>query len=123
MAASASEIRRLRRIVVEPTETTYLDADIAAAIERHPMIDASGYAPDHVDWTPTYDVNGAAADLWEEKAGALVASYDFQADGAAYSRSQMYDQAMRHARKYRSMSAAEGVPLHVTFEEVESWQQ
>ncbi len=54
------------------------------------------------DWTATYDLHAAAADIWEEKAAILSADYDFTADGATLARSQAYEQAMKQARYHRS---------------------
>lgn len=112
MAASATDIARVRRMVNEPDATTYSDADIAEAIERYPAVDARGEDPwvestttpgtleENEDWTATYDLNAAASDLWAEKAAVLAQDYDFEADGGSYTRSQANAQAMRMSRHY-----------------------
>ena len=114
MAATAAMIARVRRMSAEPTTTTYSDSDIKTTIETYPLVDERGEEPytytsdsppEHdanEDWIPTYDLNAAAADIWEEKAGLLAGGYDFSADGARYDRSKAYEQAMRSARYYRS---------------------
>lgn len=114
MTATAAEILRVRRMVNEPTAETYADADIQAAIERYPVVDMRGESPwvestttpgtleENEDWTATYDLSAAAADLWAEKASVLAQDYDFEADGGQYSRSQAYEQAMKLSRYYRS---------------------
>ncbi len=115
MSATAEQIARVRRMIAEPNTTTYQDTEVQAMIEAHPLMDVNGEWPwimqsvtlDPANmvnpvWIPTYDLNAAAADLWEEKAGALAADYDFEADGAQYSRSQAYEQSMKQARYYRS---------------------
>jgi len=58
------------------------------------------------DWIPTYDLNAAAAEIWDEKAADLQDKFDFQADGGRYDRSQAYQQACKMAAKYRSRSCA-----------------
>jgi len=112
--AVALLIPRLRRMTTEPTTETYSDADLASFIEAHPLEDARGEGPlvesetdpgtleENPDWTATYDLNAAAADVWEEKAGILAQDYDYSADGGNYSRSQAYEQAMKQARYFRS---------------------
>lgn len=107
----------------EPDSTTYADADIQAYIEAHPLEDARGEGPwvesettpgtleENPDWTATYDLNAAAADIWEEKAAVLAGDYDYQADGGSYSRSQAYDQAMRQARHFRSRRSIKTIAL------------
>lgn len=115
MAATATQIAQLRRMVAELTLDTYDDVTLAGYIEAYPLLDAEGevaYTWDtssspptqtaNAGWIPTYDLHAAAADVWEEKAGALTTAFDFGADGATYQRSQQYDMMMRQARYHRS---------------------
>jgi hypothetical protein len=114
---TAAQIADLRRMVAEPTTTTYSDLTLTAIIERYPHMDEQGEdpftlssdtPPVHVanaNWMPTYDLNAAAADVWQEKAGALAGNYDFSADGGNYSRSQGAKMALDQARYYRSRRA------------------
>lgn len=115
MAATTAQIMQLRRMVAESESTTYDDVAMAAYIEAYPLLDEQGEAPYTWDtatspptqdvnegWIPTYDLQAAAGDIWEEKAGALVTAFDFTADGATYNRSQQYDMMIRQARYHRS---------------------
>jgi glutamine synthetase len=102
MAVTIALIAKLRRMIAEPTFTTYTDDDLEDVIEEHAVLDSEGYAPESDDWTATYDLNAAAAELWEEKATAFVGLYDFNADGGSFNRSQAYNQAMKMARHYHS---------------------
>lgn len=100
MTASASDVARLRRLVNEPTTTTYDDDALAEYIERYPVTDSAGLDPEDAGWAATYDLNAAAADIWGEKAAALQGQYDFSADGGSYSRGQQYEQAVKMANYY-----------------------
>jgi hypothetical protein len=111
MSASAAQIREVRRMVAETTTATYMDVDIAAYIERYPLIDENGEEPRepsdstglmiaNADWTSSFDLNAAARDIWAEKASTLADRNDFSADGGSYSLSQQYQQAMAQARYY-----------------------
>lgn len=117
MSASAEQIERLRRMVAEPTAETYSDAMLAAAIEARPVVDSAGRRPrdtsgvENRSWAPTYDLAAAAADLWEEKAAALAANYDFNADGGDYKRSQAFAQAQKMVHHYRSRVVVSSVPI------------
>jgi len=111
VTASVEDVARLRRMVAEPTEENYSDEDLATCIERYPLIDPSGYDPDEDDWTPTYDLCAAAAEVWEEKASAVAGAFDFQADGASYSRSQIVAQYQRQAARYRARRAPRTIRL------------
>lgn len=95
----------------ERTTATYADVDIQAFIEDHPLVDAEGFSPDQDNWTATYDLNAAAADVWEEKAGGRADKFDFAADGGNYTRSQQYEQCMKQARYFRSRRSPSTIEL------------
>lgn len=119
MAATADEIMRLRRMTGEVSNSTYYDSVLSEYIEAYPLNDARGEEPyewdtttepptrdDHDEWVPTYDLNAAAARIWEEKATEYIADYDFTADGATLNRSQAFKHMMAQAGYYRSKRAA-----------------
>jgi hypothetical protein len=99
---SSAQIARLRRLVAEPTPNTYTDIDLSAALELWPLPDADGLEPDSVVWAGAWDINQAAADIWEEKAATVAGNFDFAADGGDYKRSQAYTQATTQARSFRA---------------------
>ncbi len=103
----------------EPETTTYEDSDLSTIIETYPLTDARGEEPftwdtstspptmdTNEDWIVTYDLNAAAADVWEEKAAPLAQDYNYAADGARYDRSNAYEQAKKQARWFRSKRSA-----------------
>lgn len=51
------------------------------------------------------DLNAAAAVIWDEKAAKVSGSYDFAADGGDYKRSQLVDQYLIQASKFRARAA------------------
>lgn len=86
---------------------TALQADVVAYNSPLPLIPT-----ENVDWIPTYCLFSAAADVWDEKAGAVATLYSFSADGGNYSRNQMYLSFMAQARYYRSRRAPSTMRLH-----------
>jgi hypothetical protein len=133
MAPTAAQIAELRRMINEPTAATYTDDMLTGFIERYPMVDELGVSPYYwtptttvptqtanIDWIPTYDLNSAAADVWDEKAAALSVKYDFSADGGNYSVSKAFEQADRMARRYRSRRSMKTVKLSSVAEELTS---
>lgn len=111
MSASTDQIYELRRRVAEPTDARgYTNTRLSVYIERYPLVDALGRFPWRSNlgnppelevnpyWTATYDLNAAAADIWDEKASSLAENYD--RDGA--SRSQAYEHAVKRAKYYRA---------------------
>jgi hypothetical protein len=117
MTVTADMILKLRRMINEPTATNYSDDVLEEYIEEWSCEDSFGIAPwtidystipptytDNADWFPTYDLNAAAAEIWEEKAAAIQDEFDFAADGGNYTRSQKYEQAIKQASRYKSRS-------------------
>jgi len=117
MAATEEQVVRLRRMVAESDTATYTDTDLRGYIERYPLVDGLGNEPtepsetdpvtlvENPDWTATYDLNAAAADVWNEKAAALAGNYDFATQGQSFQRSQAYANYMRQAQCYRARRA------------------
>lgn len=110
---SSSDIARVRRLAAEPTDATYTDAIITEYLERFPLRDAENNTPDEDDWTGNWDVYAAAGDIWEEKAAAYVGGFDFSADGASFSRSQVYEQMMGQARRCRAYASAASFSIKI----------
>ena len=114
MTVTAAQILKLRRMIAEPTVTTYSDETLTDIIETYPTVDENGEAPRvpstltpgammvNPDWTETYDLHAAAGSVWEEKAGAQAGKFDFSADGGSYSRSQANAMMMRQVRYHLS---------------------
>jgi hypothetical protein len=97
------DVARLRRMTAEPQQTPYTDAMLVEAIERYPVPDLDDFWPDEAGWLPSYDLAMAAAEIWSEKATLLATNFDFDADGANFSRSQQYDHFMKQARHWRAL--------------------
>ncbi len=95
-------INRLRRLTAELASETYTDEDLTAYLETYPLADADGYVSTDTAWAGNWDINQAAADIWQEKAALLAADFDFAADGGDYKRSQAYQQTLAIARMFRS---------------------
>jgi hypothetical protein len=60
----------------------------------------------------SYDVEGAAADVWEQKAAHVADRFDFTADGASFTVSQMIRQYKDQAARLRAMSPSSGISSH-----------
>lgn len=124
MAATAAQLAQLRRMVAEPTTTTYSDALLTTIIESYPCLDDNGEMPFYWSaavppaqvvnelWVAVYDINAAASSIWQEKAAVPAADFDLNADGASYTRSQVYEQAMKQARFYASKRRGGTITLH-----------
>ena len=126
MAATAAMRAEVRRIVDEPTTTTYDDDLLDSIIEGYPLLDALGTEPQDIDysttpptiseadnWIPTYDLNAAAQNIWSEKAAAVADEFDFSAVGGNYKRSQKYEDYMKNSRYFGSRRALKSSTVFV----------
>ncbi|MGV3616107.1 MAG: hypothetical protein ACO1SV_12295 [Fimbriimonas sp.] len=124
MAVSSDALRRFRRMVGEQNAgSTYTDEDLAPYIEERATQDERGETPFILNkstipptrapnplWVATYDLHAAAADIWEEKAGALAGDFDFKTDaGEEFKRSQAFAQAQERARYHRARRAPSSI--------------
>jgi hypothetical protein len=87
-------IARLRRMIAEPTDATYTDADLEGIAERHVITDADG--------NESTDYNSAAAEIWGEKAACLAGAFGYSGDGGNLSRSQVFDHCRKMAAYFKS---------------------
>ena len=126
MTQSAATLAQFRRMVDELTTATYSDALLTAYIETYPMMDERGVAPYYYDvttnpptrvatdgWYPTYDLNAAAAAVWEEKAAAVAKDFDFPTFTGIYAHSTVHENYKKQARYYaarRKIKTGTGIP-------------
>jgi hypothetical protein len=103
-------------MVAEPTATTYSDVSLREYIERFSLMDSDGNDPTEIDWIPTYDLNAAAAEIWQEKAGMLAANYDVTVDTSTFNRSQAYENAQKMARHYAARRSMGMIELQAGYE-------
>lgn len=107
MAVSIDDVRRLRRMVAEPTDATYNNDDIIKYLEQWPLVDSNGRTVEDTNWTEAYDLHAAAAEIWDEKAAAVADKHDFNADGANFQSSQLYDHCLKQSKHHRSLQKAQ----------------
>jgi len=60
-----------------------------------------------------YDINAAAAELWKLKATKFAEQFDAAVDGASYSLSQKYNQALTMAKEFRSKAVGSSGITHL----------
>lgn len=111
MTVTASDIKRLRSMINEPTATTWTDYDLTTMIEASACIDTLGNIPTDANWTATYDLYSVASKLWLEKAAKYADEFDFSADGGSFQRSQKQMMMLKQASYFESRSKALGLQL------------
>lgn len=90
----------LERAVAWEAHPILTEADIDELLIAARIADADGLLPDDEDWAPTWDLNGAAADGWERKAGLVAGDYDFGEDGQRFNRSQVHAMCLVQADRF-----------------------
>jgi len=84
--ATTSEIAQLRALINDPDADVYTDEQLAAAI------DAAG------------GVNGAAADIWTQKAAASSTLVNVSESGSSRSLGDLQKNALAMARQFRELA-------------------
>ena len=103
MPESAKE--KLKKLTAWTTEPVLTDVEIDELLAASGLVDAEGNAPSSEDWTPTYDVNAAAAEGWLIKAGRVASTTESEPDSVQVT-SRVFENCVRMARLYSSRRAA-----------------
>lgn len=120
--AQRAKLRRMTNLAAN--DTIYTDDVLDDYIEQYPLMDERGVDPYYYDvstdpptqvavtgWYPTYDLNAAAAAIWEEKASTEAPEFDFPHETGIYSQSTVYKNYMQKARHYASRASAKAGKL------------
>lgn len=94
---SGSEVWRL----FDAQGTTIGTADYLVDYQRGNVVFAADQAGSarYLDYR-SYDLAGAAAQAWRQRAAMQASGYDFTADGGSFKRSQWFDHCMQMATMY-----------------------
>lgn len=99
------------RMVQADQEPVLLDADIQALVSYARRADAFGLPPSDAAWTPTYDLNAAAAEGWRWKAGSAAGQYDWTSTLQQFKPSQIAAACLAQAKVYAAkVGAAPSMP-------------
>lgn len=117
---SAEQLTRIRRMTDEPTGSEVYTDEVLQEIASRAICDPdvageSQFEDDgmteNADFQAVWDFHVMAAEIWEEKGGAVAKYYDHSANGGNYSRSQWRDACMQQARYHRSRRAIRSVTV------------
>ncbi len=82
------------------TEPTLSEDDLNDLLGAAALSDANGLAPVNEEWTPTYDLNGAAVAAWLIKAGRAAATVEVDPPGSGIVTSKVFENCRAMARLY-----------------------
>ncbi len=91
-------IDKLKQITAWDIEPVLTEDDLNELLAVAAIEDADGLTPVNEEWTPTYDLNTAAAQAWLIKAGRAAATVDTPEAGMVTSK--VFDNCRTMARIY-----------------------
>lgn len=93
--------QKLKKLTAWDTDPALTEAELDELLAAAALEDKAGLHPLHVDWTPTYDLNAAAASAWLIKAGRASSTTETEPD-SFYVTSKIFDNCCRMAKIYRA---------------------
>lgn len=106
---------KLKKMTAWDTAPALADAEIDELLDQSALMDAGGLAPLSLEWTPTYDLNAAAAAGWLIKAGRASELIEVDPPGSGLFTSKVFDNCRAMARIYRAKTRM-SVRLKAPFE-------
>lgn len=117
MAQEMTEARaraRLERMVSAGCEPLLDENDLDDLMEVAKRPDRWGVTPDLDVWTPTWELNAAAAEGWRTKMGKAANDTSFSMDGATYNRAEIIAHCERMVEQYEGRRVSrDGGPAEV----------
>lgn len=90
----------LERLTDASSDPALAEADLDDLVGVAARADEDGNYRGDDDWTPTWDVNAAAAEGWLRKAGKAAKNFNFAEDGQRFDRAQIYQHCMSQHQLY-----------------------
>lgn len=104
---------RLERMCAAASDPILEDEDLDELLRGARRRDADGVSPSESGWTPTWDLNAAAAEGWRWKAGRVTSTYSADDVGGGYSPDSFkYLNCVREAEHYASRIVM-SIPIRV----------
>ncbi len=93
-------LEKLKQMTAWDAEPLLTEGDLDELLVGASLEDANGLAPLHEEWTPTYDLNSAAAQGWLIKAARAAATVEVDPPGSGIVTSKVFDNCRAMARIY-----------------------
>jgi hypothetical protein len=93
---------KLKKMTAWNTDPQLTDAEIDELLIAASKVDAAGLPPSDPAWTPTYDLDLAAASGWMIKAGRASALVEVDPPGSGLFSSKVFENCRAMARLYRA---------------------
>ena len=94
-------LEKLKKLTAWETDPALTEDEVEELLDAAALEDKDGLAPLSEEWTPTYDLNAAAAAGWLMKAGRASSTTETDPE-SFYVTSKVFDNCCRMARIYRA---------------------
>lgn len=91
---------KLKRMTAWDMTPELTEDDLDMLLEESSIADADGISPGEVGWTPTYDMNAAAAAGWLTKAARASMLVEADPPGSGIMTSKVFDNCRAMARVF-----------------------
>ena len=95
-------IEKLKKMTASDVAPVLTDDEVEELLMPASVADTNGLPPSDEAWTPTYDLNAAAADGWLIKAGRAAALVEVDPSGSGILTSKVFENCRAMARIYRA---------------------
>lgn len=92
----------LKKMTAWDVEPTLTDEELDEILIPCCVMDKDGLPPSDPSWTPTYDLNSAAAAAWLVKAARAAATVEVDPAGSGLFTSKVFENCRAMARIYRA---------------------
>jgi hypothetical protein len=93
---------KLKKMTASDVAPTLTDDEIDEILIPCCLVDAAGNTPTAIGWTPTYDLNAAAATGWMIKAARAAATVEVDPPGSGLFTSKVFENCRAMGRIYRA---------------------
>ncbi len=99
-----TSLEKLKLLTAWDIEPALTEDELGDTLAAFALEDANGLAPINEEWTPTYDLNAAAAQAWLIKSARAAAMVDEPTAGVVTSK--VFDNSRAMARMYAAKRGA-----------------
>ena len=96
---------KLKLLAAWDTEPVLTETEIGDLLVEAAIADGDGLAPEDESWTPTYNINKAAASAWLIKAGRASALTEIDPPESGIVTAKVFENCVRMARVFQARSA------------------
>ena len=95
---------KLKKLTASAEEPALTDTEIDELLAASGVADPEGNGPGSEEWTPTYDINSAAAEGWMIKAARSASTTETDPDSLAVT-SRVFENCIRLAKLFSAKRA------------------